>query len=148
MKKDTVKPVGLTKDDTFQVGARRTFPVPHHHGWKLIVSEHGWQAWLGAVSDLSFVKGATCKLPDGTVGKITLIKPESHIRLTWQPANWATASIMQIRVIPSGQKTVIALHQEKLPDAAARKIRRQQFLKILDNLEHLMKTDMPENGYR
>jgi len=145
MKKTTTKPVGLTKDNTFQVGARRTFPVPYHDAWKLIISERGWQTWLGAAPDLSFVKGKTYQLPDGTVGKITVLKPQSHIRLTWQPTDWPTASIMQIRVIPGGQKTVIALHQEKLPDADARKIRHQHFLKILDNLDHLMKTITTED---
>jgi len=38
--------------------------------------------------------------------------------MTWHPEKWEKASTVQIRVIPSKEKTVISFHQENLPGPA------------------------------
>ena len=67
-------------------------------------------------------------------------KPNSHLRLTWHPAGWPRPSTIQVRVIPSGEKTVISFHQEHMPGPEAREIRRTFFKNALDALGELIKT--------
>jgi hypothetical protein len=55
--------------------------------------------------------------------------------MTWQPYGWTRASTIQIRVLPKGDSTMIAFHQEHLPDAEAREQRREHFKNVLDALE-------------
>ena len=42
---------------------------------------------------------------------------------------------MQVRVIPRGEKTVVAFHQEHLPGPAEREQRKAHYLGALDELE-------------
>ncbi len=133
------KPVGLTRDKMFQIGARRTYPVSVQDAWELIISDRGRKVWLGESADLAFVKAAEFSLADGTTGKIGVFRPESHIRLTWHPSDWPKASTVQVRVIPAGAKTIIAFHQENLPDAKTREVQRKYFSEVLDRFEDMLK---------
>jgi uncharacterized protein YndB with AHSA1/START domain len=133
-----MKPAGLSKDSGWIVGARRTFPVSPSKAWKLVLSDNGIRAWLGDLPDFIPVKGAAYRLKDGTHGEVTTFIPGSHIRLTWQPNGYPRASILQVRVIPSGGKTTIAFHQEQLPEATARAERGEHFRRALDELGKLI----------
>ncbi len=118
-KDQTKKPVGLTKDVGWEVGARRTYPIEVEAAWRLIISPAGIKTWLGAPKQPFGNKGDQYELPDGTQGEIRVFKPNSHLRMTWQPPAWSRASTIQVRVVPSGEKTVIAFHQEHLPGPEA-----------------------------
>ncbi len=120
------------------VGARRTFTVSPGDAWKTLLSEEGVSAWLGELPGFKLAQGAAYQLPDGTRGKVTVFTPGSHLRLTWQRAGYLRAAIMQVRVIPSGEKTTIAFHQEHLPDAAERAERGEYFRQALDRLAELI----------
>jgi len=131
-------PAGLTKDAGWQVGVRRTFPIHLKDAWELVTSEAGICAWLG---DLPGFKPGICaayQLADGTQGKITIFKPGSHMRLTWFLPGYPRPSIVQVRVIPGGEKTVIVFHQEHLPDAKAREARKVFFDQALADLSNLI----------
>jgi uncharacterized protein YndB with AHSA1/START domain len=134
-----MKPTGLSKDSGWMVGARRTFPISPSNTWKLVLSEEGIRAFLGDLPGFKLAKGAKYRLPDGTHGEVTTFIPGSHIRLTWQPNGYLRSSILQVRVISSGEKTTIAFHQEQLPDAAAREERDEFFRQALDRLEELIR---------
>lgn len=131
------RPVGLTRDTGYQIGVRRTLPIPLEAAWETVISPAGLAVWLGE-PDSPLRKGAQYRLADGTQGEVRVFKPGSHIRLTWQPEGWTRASTIQVRVIPtSGDRTVIAFHQEHLPDSAAREDRRAHFRAALDALAAL-----------
>jgi uncharacterized protein YndB with AHSA1/START domain len=130
--------VGLTKDTGYQIGARRTLQVGLDEAWRLVTSPEGMGVWLGEAEALDFTPGAAYRLADGAAGEIRVFKPGSHLRLTWQPSGWPRASTIQVRVIPSRGKTVIAFHQEHLPDGQAREARRAHFSAALDALERMV----------
>ena len=126
--------LGQTADGLFQVGVRRTLPVAHDAAWRLVTSAEGVRAWLGD-ADLTLEKGETYTTPDGAAGEVRVVKPGSHLRVTWQPAGWARASTIQVRVIPAGERTTLSFHEERLPGAAERDERRRHFEAALDALQ-------------
>jgi uncharacterized protein YndB with AHSA1/START domain len=132
------RPVGLSKDTGFQVGARRTLPIALEDAWRLLTSKTGVELWLGAGGKLDFTKGAKYALDDGSTGEVRVFSPNSHLRITWQPPGWDRASTIQVRVIPSGEKTVVAFHQEHLPGSKERTERRAHFMAALDELEGII----------
>lgn len=132
--------VGQTAATGFEIGARRTLPIPPDEAWQLLTSPDGVRAWLGAAPSLKWEKGEKYTLEDGSSGEVRVFNPGSHLRMTWQPEGWPRASTLQVRAMPSGQgKTVISFHQEHLPGAAERDERRQFFAAALDALERLVK---------
>lgn len=138
MPENNEKPVGLTKDTGFQVGVRRTLPISLEAAWDLLLSPRGLHVWLGEPITMRLANGARYKLADGSDGQIRVLSPGSHIRLTWDPGNWPRASTIQARVIPAGDRTVIAFHQEHLPDQEARQARHEFFTNALDELERII----------
>ena len=132
------RPVGLTKDVGYEIGARKTMPISLEDAWQRVTSPQGLALWLGAGADLTFAKGETCRLADGTQVTVRVFKPLSHLRFGWQPPGWERPSVIQVHVIPSGQKTVIAFHQEHLPGPRERETRRAHFKAALSALERLL----------
>jgi uncharacterized protein YndB with AHSA1/START domain len=129
--------VGLTKDAGWQVGMRRSLAIGIEDLWHLLTSAHGIAVWLGEAADLPMQKGSRYKLSDGTTGEIKVIHPYSHLRITWHPPAWPRPSTMQLRLVSKGSRTVLALHQERLPGAEARNQRRAFFAQVLDAYENL-----------
>jgi uncharacterized protein YndB with AHSA1/START domain len=134
------KPVGLTKDVGWQIGVRRTLPIEYQAAWRLLTSKQGVAAWLGQASELEFVKGAAYQLTDGTQGEMRVLQHDSHLRMTWHPPGWERASTLQVRVIPKGDRTVVAFHQEHLPGPKEREDRRAHYRAALDELERIIAT--------
>ena len=132
--------VGQTKDVGFQIGARKTLAISHKQAWDLITSEAGLKLWLGDAPDFRLEKGATYHTHDGAEGEVRVVNPGRHFRLTWQPIGWAWPSLIQVRVIPSGQKTVLSFHQEQLRGPKEREPRsvRQRWQNALDELQTLL----------
>lgn len=129
------RPTGLTRDAGWQIGARRTLPIESGAAWRWLTSTEGLGIWLGRSADLNLEEGAAYQLADGTAGELRVVAPESHLRLTWQPVDWPRASTLQVRVVPKGERTVIAFHQEHLPNSRSREERRRFFHAVLDQLE-------------
>ena len=132
------KPVGLTKDTGYQVGARRTIDVPHSAAWDFILSPEGLKIWLGPVSSIELREKESYELDDGVSGEVRVLKPGSHIRLTWHSSDYPRPSTIQVRVIPKGEKTTIAFHQEHLPDSSVREKRLAFFKHALAQLEQVL----------
>jgi hypothetical protein len=129
------RPIGLTRNTGWQIGARRTHAISSIKLWEHLLSPEGQRIWLGEVGALDFTSGGEYHLSDGTRGKLTTLRDRSHFRLTWQPSGWTQPSVLQIRVVPKGDRSVLALHQEHLPDQQVRQDRREAFLRILDDFE-------------
>ena len=132
------RPVGQTKDAGWQIGVRRTLPIRHKKAWALITSPESLKIWLGAGADVALSEGGSYELPDGTHGEVRVWKPNSHLRITWQPKDWPRPSTIQVRAIPKDERTVIAFHQEHLPGAEEREARREFFTAVLDQLEKII----------
>ena len=138
MGKAAARPVGLTRDSGYQIGVRRTLPIRADHAWALLTSPEGARVWLGTSAELHFAEGERFQLPDGASGEIRVFSPNSHLRMTWQPPGWERASLLQLRVIPKGDHSVVAFHQEHLPGGEAREDRRRYYLDVLRALERLI----------
>ncbi len=134
--------VGQTAAAGFNVGVRRTLPLPADEAWRLLTSAEGVHAWLGGAPPPRWEKGEAYRLQDGSSGEVRVFNPGSHLRITWQPEGWPRASTLQVRVMPSGeQKTVISFHQEHLPGAAERDERRRFFEAAFDTLRERWRGD-------
>ncbi len=133
--------VGKTKDNGFQIGMRRTFPLSLEQAWKLITSREGIQLWLGEVEGFRLTKGALYQTKDGTQGEVRVVNPRENIRITWQPREWSKTSTIQIRVISTGrEKTVISFHQENLSSAVEREQMRVRWMNVLNEIQILSKS--------
>ncbi len=133
----TERPTGLARASGWQAGARRTLPIEPLKAWEVLLSPPALRAWLGAVPAVPLESGAEFTLPDGACCKITVFKPGSHMRMQWQPRGYTHPAILQVRVMPAGEKTVFAFHQENLPDEAARRECIAFYQNALDLLEKL-----------
>jgi uncharacterized protein YndB with AHSA1/START domain len=133
-----MRTIGQTRDAGFQIGARRTLPIPLAEAWRLLMSREGLQIWLSDSLDMDLAKGAVYRLADGTSGMVSVYEPNSHLRMTWHPPAWPRPSIIQLRVIPNGERTTISFHQEHLPGPNEREERRAHYTAALDNLERII----------
>lgn len=124
---------GETEGAGFQIGVQRTVAIPHERAWRLLTSPDGVRAWLGDLAgagdalELELEEGETYRLADGAEGEVRVVRPNKHLRITWQPEGWSRASTIQARVEPKGEKTVISFHEEHLPSPEEREARRRHF---------------------
>lgn len=134
MKQQTAGETGLTRDTGWQIGVRRTLPVPVNKLWDFMVSSRGVNIWLGEGPDFPFIAGEKYSLADGTTGMIRVLQPESHWRITRDPPDpgYQRPSLIQIRTISSGDKSVLVFHEEHLPSGEERERRKTYYLKVLE----------------
>jgi uncharacterized protein YndB with AHSA1/START domain len=130
------KVVGQTKAAGFQIGVRKTFPVAVEAAWNFLFSEAGLSTWLGKISVENFELGKPYKTEEEIEGKVNVIKPGSHIRLSWKPKHWTNTSALQIRVIPSKEKTTISFHQDKLLDSQQRDEMKKYWDEVIVKIEN------------
>lgn len=98
-----MKPIGMTKDGTFQAGMRRTLTTSPERLWQHVISAEGQRA-LGKI----------CPLNRDADGVSTFV-PGSHYRRRLDQG------LLQVRVLPAAHgKATIALHMEGLSDPQAR----------------------------
>ncbi|MBI5035228.1 MAG: SRPBCC domain-containing protein [Chloroflexi bacterium] len=127
--------IGKTKQAGFQIGARKTFPISIQQAWDFITSDKGIRLWLGNVKNFRFDTGHTYKTSDGATGEVRVVNFRENIRLTWQPPEWQHTSTIQVRVIPSGRKSIISFHQENLANASERAQMRLRWQRVLEEIE-------------
>jgi uncharacterized protein YndB with AHSA1/START domain len=138
---------GKTERAGYQAGARRTFEISPARAWRLLTSPAGKRIWLGSRS-AALRPGSSFRLPGGVEGKLRVFSPGSHLRLAWRPEAWPRASTLQVRVIPSGDRSVIAFHQENMPSASARRSRLRDFQAILASLQSMAMRTSPTGQQR
>ena len=117
---EKTKVVGQTKDAGFQIGVRKTFPASVDRTWDFLFSDTGLAIWLGEIDHGNLELDKNYKTKDGTDFKSSILKPYSHIRLTWRKNGWDNTSIVQMRIISSKEKAIISFHQEKLANSQQR----------------------------
>ena len=131
----TQSPVGLTKHAAWEIGVRKTIDFPFNVVWDFMVSSKGLANWLGDVGNQNLELNVAYKTKEGTEGMVSLITQHSHIRLTWRKRNWQNTSSLQVRIIPSGNKTTISFHQDKLKDDIQRERMREYWQAVIDKIE-------------
>lgn len=128
--------VGKTARAGYQVGVRRTLPFSEKRIWEALLSTDGLTIWLGGATEIA--QGVPYALENGTRGEIGVYKPWSHIRLTWQPKDWARPSTLQIRVIPARNGTTVNVHQEQLNGATERNAMKAHWEGVLERLAAML----------
>ena len=131
--------LGRTESVGFEIGVQKTLPLTPEQAWDLLTQPEGRALWLGAVPSLHWQKHAAYETAEGTRGEIRSFTPGKHVRLTWQPPHFSTPSTLQISLIPSGAKTALRFHQEKLASAEAREQMRAHWRNVLQKLAELAK---------
>lgn len=61
-----------------------------------------------------------------------------RLSVTWHPPGWPRPSTIHVRVIPSGGKAAIRVHQEHLPSAREREQMQRRWYAVLDQREALL----------
>lgn len=118
---DTNKQIGKTASAGFQVGVRRTFPIPQEQAWEMLTSPEGLTLWLGNSPSVQLEVGHSYQSDDGISGQFRVVKLYQQLRLTWQKKGWERPSTLQIRFLSSKpDKTTISFHQENLADSPIR----------------------------
>jgi uncharacterized protein YndB with AHSA1/START domain len=126
-------PTGLTKDAGWELGVRRTVPLPVEDVWDYLLGP-GRRRWLGD-TELGTTKGDRYNTPDGTRGEVRGFADRAKVRLTWQPADWAHDSTLQVTVRPAASGTTIGFHQERLADEGERERMLAHWNQVLDGIE-------------
>ena len=134
------RPVGLTQDAGWQVGASRTVPHPRAHVWAVATSPAGIAAWLGAGAQLG-PPGTAYAADDGTTGEVRSLRPDDRVRLTWRPRGRPEEATLQMALSDArgaGGGTVVRLHADRLASAEEREAVRARFHAALDALAELL----------
>lgn len=117
---EKTKAVGQTKDAGFEIGVRKTFPVSASQAWAFLFSDEGLSTWLNGVKSAELDINQSYTTTEGIEVKPTIVKPNSHIRLTWRKKDWENTSTLQLRIIDAKGKATISFHQEKLLNSKQR----------------------------
>lgn len=131
-------PVGKTKDQGWEIGVRRTFPISPEQAWTLLMTQPGLGLWLGQGVTTPFQAGATFVTAEGTRGEIRSCTAGSLIRLRWQPRDWNVESTLQIRVHAAKTGATISVHHERLENAEQRAAMQQHWSDVLAQLSTLI----------
>ncbi|GAA0382723.1 SRPBCC domain-containing protein [Microbispora corallina] len=111
---------GLTKDAGWELGVRRTVPVPLDAVWDYLLGD-GLALWLGA-AELGTRKGDAYVTGHGVRGELRSRTERVRVRLTWRPPDWTHDSTLQITVSPAATGTTIGIHQDRLASASEREL--------------------------
>lgn len=122
----------------FQIGVRRTLPVAPDEAWRRVLSAPGVAEWLGEPeAPVTWEAGSEFRLHGGATGSVRVHRPGSHVRLQLREPGGAGTSVIQVRVMEAATGSVVSFHQEQLPDAESRTLRRAHFSAALDRLADL-----------
>ena len=133
-----LRKVGQTADAGYQIGVQKTLPIPHELAWDLLVVGPGREVWLGETQPLDLRKGADYVTSDGVSGEIRSVDPGKRLRLTWSHADLARPSTLQLYLVPSGEKTSLRFHQEKLSSQDERELMRHHWREVLGRLQEFV----------
>ena len=129
--------VGQTSGADFQIGVQKTLPVPADTAWSLLADGPGRDIWLGKTDPFEFRKGEKYRTAEGLSGEIRSCVPGQRVRLTWSHPSLAQPSTLQIYLAPSGDKTSIRFHQERLSSLEEREQMREHWRNVLEELLNL-----------
>jgi uncharacterized protein YndB with AHSA1/START domain len=131
----TDRPVGLTRDAGWEVGASRTLNASVKKMWDLLLSPTGLAMWVGrGLPSLPDI-GDAYVTADGTRGELRSLRPLDRVRLTWQPPDRDLPATLQVALVGSPSGCSVRFHLEQLADADDRERMRAHLRAVLDQLE-------------
>jgi uncharacterized protein YndB with AHSA1/START domain len=133
------KPVGLTKDVGWQFGIRKTFPRTAVELWDFLLSKKTTDVWLGKIRSMKWEVDTNFTTSKGDEGVITVLKPNSHLRMRWKQDGKAQYSALQVRVIKGVGRATLSFHVDKLANEKHREAMKKHWKEIMDELEALEK---------
>ncbi len=133
-----LRKVGQTADAGYQIGVQKTLPIPHELAWDLLVAGPGRDIWLGETQPLDLRKGQEYVTSNGAIGEIRSVAPGQRLRLTWAHPDLSRPSTLQLYLVPSGEKTSVRFHQEKLSSQDERELMRRHWREVLRQLQDLL----------
>jgi activator of HSP90 ATPase len=98
------------KDLGFQVAVSKTFKVGTPTMWNFILSEAGIQIWLGEMNTDDFELQTQFVTKTGIKVKLTIFKPDCHLRFKWQPSTFEKSSTVELRITNTKGKARIIFH--------------------------------------
>lgn len=128
------KPVGLTTSQGWETGIRRTFAITPGEAWEMLFTQPILGSWLDSNADIPFEKSNSYTTRSGITIQVTSVTTGKVIRMKWQQAPDTNTSTLQIRVIPSKEKTIIAFHHEWLKDGEERLKMNDYWKRVLDKI--------------
>lgn len=129
------KPAGLTKDAGWQIGVRRTLPVPVDAVWEFLTSPAGVRIWLGDGAVIPTERGDRVVTADGGEGELRSLRHKDRVRLRWRAPGWTHDTTVQIAVRGDERKTSITFHEEWLADETERAQQREHWQSVADAIE-------------
>ena len=129
--------LGETADAGFEIGVQKTLPISTPEAWKLLTSPEGINIWLGNTNNLELRTGFQYQTSDGISGEIRSLKTGERIRLTRKSDGITKSSTFQISLIPSGNKTSVRIHHEKLSGETDREQMGNHWRAVLESLNNL-----------
>lgn len=131
----------------FQVSARRTVDAPSARLWAVLVADPA--AVLGGVG-VTTDRVVPDPLAPGVVvsvgeraaegsgagcaparAEVRTVRDGTRVRLAWHEDDWVRPAIVQVELVPAGDRTVVQVAVERLPDAAAREAARERWRGVL-----------------
>jgi hypothetical protein len=77
--------LGETVDSGYEMGVRRTLPLPSKRLWDFMLSTEGLALWLGTLEEFPLEKGATVVTKEGTKIEMRSVDEGKKLRFKWQP---------------------------------------------------------------
>lgn len=132
----------------FQVSARRTVDAPAARLWSVLAADPtgvlgGTGVTAGGVASDVLAPGVTLSVGERVAGgsgvsgsaparaEVRTVRDGTRVRLAWHEDDWARPAIVQVELVPSGDRTVVQVAVERLPDAAAREAARDRWRSVL-----------------
>jgi uncharacterized protein YndB with AHSA1/START domain len=131
------KIIGKTKSVGFEIGVRKTFPVSLENAWNFFFSTEGLETWLGKTEGGHLEVDEPYNTREGIQGKVRILKPLSHIRMSWKKKGWNNSSTLQVRLIKAKDKTTISFHQDNLADNNQRNEMKEYWDNVITKLSKI-----------
>lgn len=126
--------LGQTATSGFEIGVQKTVAAPAEAVWKFLMSPKGLKIWLGETRDFKPLSGYGFRTDAGISGEIRTVALGQRLRISWKKPEWRTASILQIYLMETKDKTSLRFHQEKLADATEREAMRKQWQAVAEKI--------------
>lgn len=130
---------GQTESQGFEIGAQKTIDMTPKATWQLLMSPKGLKVWLGDALNFKPLAGYGYRTADGISGEIRTVTIGQKLRISWKRPHWRTTSVLQLYLVPTGGKTSIRIHQEKLRDADQRTEMKQHWQAVLEKIQKIAK---------